>query len=87
MLLPAQGIYAVSAEREDVVSKGMAVIRGTEAGTDEVLINISENSEIYEGFISTKYFHKKIHGSVTFNDPRSSFSLSAAINEISELIY
>jgi len=86
-LLPAHGIYAISVEYNRIFSKGMALIHNTADNVNEVLVNIFEDEDIYKGQTSALYFHKKIHGSVSLEDNRTTFRLNRAKEEILQLIY
>jgi riboflavin kinase/FMN adenylyltransferase len=86
-ILPATGIYAVSAVNENMDSKGLALICQDEAGGSVVLMHIFENEEKFTGRKSTVLFHKMIHGTVNLSDTKISGKLQRAEDEISELIY
>jgi riboflavin kinase / FMN adenylyltransferase len=86
-ILPATGIYAVSAANENKDSKGMAVICHDQGKGSIVLLHIFENEEGFPGRKSTVLFHKMIHGTVSLSDPNIGDKLQHAISEISELIY
>jgi riboflavin kinase/FMN adenylyltransferase len=87
-LLPAQGIYAVSLLSGTGSSKGMAIITHLNGNEKEVIFHHFENDAIASGERYTLLFHKRIHGSVDLTDHKSAaISISAAIDEISELIY
>ena len=87
-LLPAPGIYAVSAESGPVQARCMAVINKKADDETEILINLIEKDYLPHEQTSTLYFHKKIHGSINLMDYKTSATrLKAARQEISELIY
>ncbi|NSW93725.1 MAG: adenylyltransferase/cytidyltransferase family protein [Bacteroidales bacterium] len=87
-LLPAPGIYAVSAEAGPVQAKCMAIINPKNENEQEVLIHMIEKDYLPYGLTATLYFHKKIHGSIDLNDHKTSaIRLKTAKREISELIY
>jgi len=86
-ILPATGIYAVSAANGNKDSKGMAVICHDQGKGSIVLLHIFENKEEFIGRNSTLLFHKMIHGTVDLTDPKISDRLFLAKAEISELIY
>lgn len=87
-LLPAPGIYAVSAESGPVQAKCMAIINRKDDNEQQVLIHMIEKDYLPYDFTATLYFHKKIHGSIDLSDHKTSaIRLKAAKREISELIY
>lgn len=87
-LLPADGIYAVSFESENLISKGMVIINGINPGGSDVLIHLLDNRDYPIGKDSVIYFHKKIHGAVDLNDFKAcSPRIRASIDEISDLIF
>jgi riboflavin kinase / FMN adenylyltransferase len=87
-LLPAPGIYAVSAELDSGLTKGMVVINRDPYGEEEVLIHLLENANFKTRLMTTLFFHKKISGSIDLTDKnKSHYRLQSAIAEISELIY
>ena len=86
-LLPAAGIYAVTAVSDNSGSKGMALIPNTASQNPEVLVHIIENPDAYIGNNTSVLFHKKIHGAVALEDAGTPYRIGAALNEISELIY
>ncbi len=87
-LLPAPGIYAVSAESGPVQARCMAVISNNHEGKPEVLIHLIEKDYLPYDQTSILFFHKKIHGSVDLTDHKSSgLKLKASKIEISDLIY
>jgi riboflavin kinase / FMN adenylyltransferase len=86
-LLPSSGIYAVSVESESSNSKGMAIINIKPDDSKEVLINIFDESNLPYNTNIISCFHKKIHGALNLADSKSLLKLSAAKEEISELIY
>jgi riboflavin kinase/FMN adenylyltransferase len=87
-LLPSDGVYAVSAETGNMVTKAMAVITSGSGNRQEVFFHIpGPECNIY-GTTTTLSFQKKITGPVNLNDKSSSsLKLSASLEEISELIY
>lgn len=86
-ILPSPGIYAVSVEKGQDISKGMVIIHGGSDNTSEVLLNIFNEMNPTTGTKITISFHKKIHGAVNFSDNRSISKINLAFEEISELIY
>jgi riboflavin kinase / FMN adenylyltransferase len=86
-LLPARGIYAVSVICGENNSKGMAVICELPGKMDQVLLHIFEGEERFISEKTVILFHKMIHGSVSFSEPKTADKLIYANNEISELIY
>ena len=86
-LLPSQGIYAVSMESGPVYSKGMAIIHRKPEDKSEVLLNIFDDMSLPADHKITIFFHKKIHGAVYLSDIRTIFKISAAKEEIRDLIY
>jgi len=87
-LLPAKGIYAVSFESDCGSSRGMVIIDGPGNEPSEVILYLFNDGLRPEGRSSTISFHKKIHGAVDINDPKTSAPrIKAAMEEISELIY
>ncbi len=86
-LLPSRGIYAVSAESGLVYSKGMVIIHRNPENNAEVLLNIFDNTNFLSDHKITISFHKKIHGAITFSDPKSTVKIGSARDEISDLIY
>ena len=86
-ILPASGIYAVSAEAGSTGFKGMAIInRGKDLGS-EVLVYIFDEPDFITDSSITLSFHKKIHGAVDLSDLRSVSKINQASEEISDLIY
>jgi riboflavin kinase / FMN adenylyltransferase len=86
-LLPSPGIYAVSVESGTVYSKGMAIIYKKTEDKTEVLVNIFDDLIFPVDHSVTLFFHKKIHGGVSFSDSRTTLKISSAKEEISDLIY
>lgn len=86
-LLPAPGIYAVSADNGKQSSKGMAIISKMAAEKTVVLVNVFEDLSITDGSKLTLYFHKRIQGAVNLSDSKSVAKINYAKEEISELIY
>ena len=87
-LLPAPGIYAVSFESGECISKGMVVIHEKTAGDSKIFLHLFEGTKFVSGTPSTVFFHKRIHGPIDLDDySASAVRLKAANNEISELIY
>lgn len=86
-LLPAPGIYAVSAGPDNERMKGMAIISESSGNMPEVLLHLLDGREAGDKGL-TLYFHKRIHGSLDLSDhPFASRRLRSARNEIDELIY
>jgi riboflavin kinase / FMN adenylyltransferase len=86
-LLPAAGIYAVTLEYGQLSSKGMVIIQSTPEKNSEVILNIFEDTDIENDVNIKILFHKKIHGAVNLSESRSEMKITAAKEEISELIY
>ena len=86
-ILPSPGIYAVSAEWDQTISKGMTIIHRVNDNLSEVLLNIFDEMNFHADNKITISFHKKIHGAVNFSDNRSISKINLAKEEISELIY
>ena len=86
-LLPATGIYAVSATSGDHSTRGMAVICGSCEKNEQVIVTLFENEGHFRDQLTTLMFHKMIHGTVSLHDEKSIARLTAAKDEISELIY
>ncbi len=87
-LLPSAGIYAVSIEIRQRVLRGMAIIHGLPAESQEVLIYPLDNERCPGNSGYTVLFHKKIHGAVNLQDFNTSTPrLRASMDEISELIF
>jgi riboflavin kinase / FMN adenylyltransferase len=86
-LLPSPGIYAVSVECGDIVTKGMAIICRNEDKPCNVLLQIFESPELFSGQKVTSYFHRKIHYAVSLSDPGCLPGIKAASEEILDLIY
>jgi riboflavin kinase/FMN adenylyltransferase len=86
-LLPAAGIYAVSAGDDSEISKGMAVISDNGLGETEVLLHTLQLDKIASLQKTTLFFHKKISGTFAGKLKLSDSALNSAISEISDLIY
>lgn len=86
-LLPAPGIYAVSAESGFSHSKGMVIINHKSDGRKEVLLHVFNASGFNPDDRITMFFHKKIHGSIDLSESKTIMKLNAAKEEILELIY
>jgi riboflavin kinase / FMN adenylyltransferase len=87
-LLPASGIYAVSAGTETALSRGMVVIYKNYQAETEVLLHPFDREKIYSGQKTTLFFQKKVTGSIeSGNQNIISGILQSAISEISDLIY
>jgi riboflavin kinase / FMN adenylyltransferase len=86
-LLPAPGIYAVSAESDSIISKAMAIITRNHEEKSEVLIDLFESHGIPTDAKFTIAFHKKIHGAVDLSDNKSVTKVKTAKAEIMDLIY
>jgi riboflavin kinase / FMN adenylyltransferase len=86
-LLPSLGIYAVTVEAGLGYSKGMVVIIRPEDARTEVLVNIFDELNSPPDHKISCYFHKKIHGAVNLADNKSMQKITAAKEEILELIY
>lgn len=86
-ILPAPGIYAVSAGSETTASKGMAIIHLGTDSVSEVLFNVFEDDNFAAGKNVTLSFHKKIHSAIDLSDNRWVTAINLARDEISDLIY
>ncbi len=87
-LLPAPGIYAVSYVSGTGTARGMAIITRPDNGVSEVLFHLFDDGIIDLNEKATLLFHKRVHGSVDLaNHTTAAVRISAAMNEISELIY
>jgi riboflavin kinase / FMN adenylyltransferase len=86
-LLPAPGIYAVSAESDSIISKAMAIITRNHEEKSEVLIDFFESQGIPADTKFTIAFHKKIHGAVDLSDNKSVNKVKTSKAEIMDLIY
>lgn len=86
-ILPSPGIYAVSVESGSVYSKGMVIINKENMERAEILVNIFDNNRQLQNAKVSILFHKRIHGAVNLSDERSALKITAAKNEISDLIY
>ena len=87
-LLPASGIYAVSAGNDTSMSRGMVVIYKNSQAETEVLLHPFEREKIYSGQKTTLFFQKRVSGSIeSANQNIISDILHSAISEISDLIY
>lgn len=85
-LIPPQGIYAVSIDDGSRQSKGMVIIIKPKDGKPLVLTESFEKHDPSSSGI-TIYFHKKIHGALTFSDKHTPARIDNAREQISELIY
>lgn len=87
-LLPAPGIYAVSAGHQSAFARGMVIICKNPSGENVVFLHPSKKDKISEGQGITLFFHKKISGPFeTGNLDLIDSILHAAREEISDLIY
>jgi riboflavin kinase / FMN adenylyltransferase len=86
-ILPATGIYAVSVVYEKKDSRGMAIICQEQERGSVVLVHIFNNEDEFISRKSTVLFHKMIRGTINLTDPKISYRLQHAKDEISELIY
>jgi riboflavin kinase/FMN adenylyltransferase len=86
-LLPPPGIYAVSVEMPEFISKGMVIIGNGIERPVEILLNIFEGVEPDPGKRITFFFHKRISNAVSPDDNDSLPKLLAARKEILDLIY
>lgn len=86
-ILPSPGIYAVSVESGSLYSKGMVIITREAEEKAELLINIFEDDKLLQNSKVSILFHKKIHGAVNMSDFRSIQKVTAAKEEIADLIY
>jgi riboflavin kinase/FMN adenylyltransferase len=87
-LLPASGIYAVSAGTESALSRGMVVIYKNHLAETEVLLHPFDREKIYSGQKTILFFQKKVTGSIeSGNQNIISAIFQSAIIEISDLIY
>jgi riboflavin kinase/FMN adenylyltransferase len=87
-LLPALGIYAVTAENgSGERSKGMVIIENTLPDKKRILLNVFREAGISPGSVVRLYFHKRIHGAVNLPDSRSQSKINQSVEEISDLIF
>jgi hypothetical protein len=86
-ILPSPGIYAVSVESGSLYTKGMVIITREAEEKAELLINIFEDDKLLQNSKVSILFHKKIHGAVNMSDFRSIQKVTAAKEEIADLIY
>jgi riboflavin kinase / FMN adenylyltransferase len=87
-LLPASGIYAVSAGNDSALSRGMVVVYKNSQTETEVILHPFDREKIYSGQKTTLFFQKKVSGSIeSANQNIISGILQSAISEISDLIY
>lgn len=63
------------------------IIMGKPEDKSEVLLNIFDDMSLPADHKITIFFHKKIHGAVYLSDIRTIFKISAAKEEIRDLIY
>ncbi len=87
-LLPAPGIYAVSAESGPVQARCMAVISVDEHDRPILLLHLIEKDYLPYDQVSVISFHKRILGAVDLADHKTSGAkFKTAKTEISDLIY
>lgn len=86
-LLPATGIYAVSAFSGEKNVKGMVVINQLPGGKQELLLHLLENLPDIAGEKTTLMFRKMVHGNVPLGGVNVIRDLERARSEINELIY
>jgi riboflavin kinase/FMN adenylyltransferase len=87
-LLPPPGIYAVSAAKNSVTSRGMVIIYRHTSGETGVFLHPFDREKIFTGQKITISFHKRISGPVeSGNSDHLATLLRSAIGEISDLIY
>jgi riboflavin kinase/FMN adenylyltransferase len=86
-LLPAPGIYAVSAEIGQLCSKGMVLIHLNHKNKPELLVSLFDTVTIPSDDQLTLSFHKKIHGAVKPSEEKFIPRILSAKEEIIELIF
>jgi len=86
-LLPAEGIYAVTAACKTDTCKGIAVLAQDDKGDDLVLFALIGYDNYKDGDEVTLRFHKKLYGRTALNDSDFVQRINAAIKETGELIY
>ncbi len=86
-LLPSPGIYAVSAEFGSESSKAMVIIYKNQEQNPDVLVDLLDAVSFQDKDKINLYFHKKILGAVNMSDTKSLLKISAAREEITDLIY
>jgi riboflavin kinase/FMN adenylyltransferase len=87
-LLPASGIYAVTAAGETFYSKGMVLINNEAANNDKILLHLFDYDKTVPGKNLILFFHKMINNSVDIYDHKSlNWTLNLSIQEIKELIF
>jgi riboflavin kinase / FMN adenylyltransferase len=86
-LLPSSGIYAVSVEAGERLSKGMVIIIKRENNISDVLVSIFDDLKLPFGQKICSFFHKKIHGAINLTDSKSIHKINLAKEEILDLIY
>ncbi|MBN1107737.1 MAG: adenylyltransferase/cytidyltransferase family protein [Bacteroidales bacterium] len=86
-LLPATGIYAVTAVAGEKIAKGMVVINMLPGGDQEVLLHLLEDQPGFKGESIKLLFQKMIHGMVMFDSINVVPELERARADIKELIY
>ena len=87
-LLPSDGVYAVSVEKDPEAVKGMAVIIPGTENRQDLLLHIPSGEKITQGETVSLFFHKKITGPVDIADRfKATSKLKSSLQEISELIY
>ncbi len=86
-LLPAPGVYAVSAGSDKNKLKGMAIVYNPPEERPKVLLHLLDGKQTIENEC-TLFFHKRVHGSVDLTDHAIFHGrLRVARNEIEDLIY
>jgi riboflavin kinase/FMN adenylyltransferase len=86
-LLPATGIYAVTAAGEAFYSKGMTLINN-ESTNDKILLHLFDYDKTVPGKNLILFFHKLINKSFDISDNRLlNWTLISSIQEIKELIF
>lgn len=86
-LLPAPGIYAVSAEMGVYFSKTMLLIILNNDNKPELFVNFFEEFPVPADSELTLSFHKKIHGAFNLYDEKYTPRILSARDEINELIF
>lgn len=87
-LLPATGIYAVTAAGEAFCSKGMALIVNNTLPSGEILVHLFDYDKTVPGKNLILFFHKMINNSIDFSNKKSlNRLLESSVSEIKELIF
>jgi riboflavin kinase/FMN adenylyltransferase len=87
-LLPASGIYAVTAAGEAFCSKGMVLINNESLSDVKILVHLFDYDKTVPGKKLIIFFHKMINNSIDFSSRESlNRILKSSIQEIKELIF